>query len=309
MLAQIVRRSLIAAPTMLAVVLVAFALIHIAPDGPFSGERHDSDAISRRVERAYHPGQPELQQFARYLSGALHGDLGPSMKYQDKSVADILADGLPISLLLCGAALSVALIVGVGFGVAAALGRNKRYNRAVMALAILGASAPVLVIGPIMVLVFGQQLHWLPAGGLNRDRLDIAYLTLPVLALAFPQIAVISRLTGASMNEALQSSAIRTARAKGMPERVVLWRYALPAAMPQVLAYLSPAIAGVLIGSFVIENLFQLPGVAVQFVAAAQARDYSTMLGVVVLYAALLIACNLVADTVRVALDPRLRAA
>jgi oligopeptide transport system permease protein len=309
MLRQIVRRLLTAIPTLLAIVIAAFVLMHLAPGGPFTKERQMPPEIERRLLAEYNLDQPIGVQLMRYLGGLVQGDLGPSMTYKDKEVIDIIAEGAPTSAILGFSAMGLALLVGCSLGVFAALKQNKSQDYAVMTLAILGVCLPPLVMGPVMQLVLGVQLHWLPTQGLHRDEFGLVYLLLPVLTLSLPLIAVISRLMRASMIESLRSNAIRTARAKGLPEREVVLRHALPAAMLPVVSYVGPALAGVLAGSFVVETVFALPGIGKQFVLAAQQRDYTLVMGVVIVYAILIIGFNLIADLTYRWLDPRSRTA
>ncbi|MBI1250754.1 MAG: ABC transporter permease subunit [Alphaproteobacteria bacterium] len=309
MVAQAVRRLIIAVPTLLAIIIAAFLLMRAAPGGPFAAERQLPPEIERRLLAEFDLDKPPAVQLANYLGDLLQGDLGPSMKYKDKSVADIIAEGFPTSAVLGFSAVTLALLVGGALGVAAALRQNRPQDYAVMAAALLGVCLPPLVMGPVLSLVFGIQLGWMPTGGLARDEFSIPHLILPVLTLALPQIAIISRLMRASMIEALRSNAIRTARAKGLPEWQVIWRHALPVAILPIVSYLGPAIAGVLTGSFVIEQVFQLPGIGRQFVIGALQRDYTLVMGVVILYAFLIILLNLAADLLYGALDPRVRKA
>jgi oligopeptide transport system permease protein len=307
MLAQAVRRLVVAIPTLLVIIAGAFWLMHAAPGGPFTKERQVPQAIEERLEAKFGLDLPLEQQLARYIGALLRGDLGPSMVYKDKEVSDIIAEGAPTSAILGLSAMTLALLVGGGLGVVAALRQNKAQDYFVMALAIGGVCLPPLVIGPLMQLVFGVEWHWLPTAGLYRDEYGLRYLVLPVLTLSLPLIAIISRLMRASMIEALRSNAIRTARAKGLPEAQVIWRHALPIAMLPVVSYAGPALAGVMAGSFVIETVFQLPGIGRQFVLAAQQRDYTLVMGVVLLYSFLIILLNLAADLMYRVLDPRSR--
>ena len=309
MLGLIFRRLLIAVPTFLAIITAAFFLMHAAPGGPFARERQIPAEIEQRLEAEYKLNLPVDQQLFHYVGGLVRGDLGPSMTYKDKDVADIIAEGAPTSMVLGFSAMALAILIGCGLGVMAALRQNSARDYIVMALAVAGVCLPPLVMGPLMQMLFGVQLHWLPTGGLYRDQFGIRYLLLPVLALALPYIAVLSRLTRASMIEAMRSNAIRTARAKGLPERLVVWRHALPVAMLPVISYIGPALAGVMAGSFVIETVFQLPGIGKQFVIAALSRDYTLVMGVVIVYATLIILFNLAADIAMRALDPRSRPA
>lgn len=307
MLTQAVRRLLFAVPTLLTIVAAAFLLMHAAPGGPFARQRQVPPDIERRLEAHYGLNKPVAEQLFDYIGGLMRGDLGPSMVYADKSVFDIIEEGAPTSAVLGLSALGLALLVGGGMGVMAALKQNRSQDYLVMAIAIVGVCLPPLVVGPLLQLFFGVQLHILPSQGLYRDEFGLIYLLLPVLTLSLPLIAVISRLMRASMIEALRSNAIRTARAKGLPETQVLLKHALPIALLPVVSYTGPALAGVMAGSFVIETVFQLPGIGRQFVLAALQRDYTLVMGVVLVYSFLIILANLGADLLYRVLDPRTR--
>jgi len=317
MIQLVVRRLLIAIPTMLVIIAAAFFLMHAAPGGPFDGARQVPPEIEKRLEAAYRLDKPVPVQLALYLGDLAHGDLGPSMKYKDKSVLDIISEGLPTSLLIGSCSIILAMILGSLLGAWAALKQNRAQDYTAMALALMGVCVPALVMGPLLQLTFGVKLHGMvlfghvmkgmPTGGLARDQYAFQYLVLPVITLALPQIAVISRLMRASMIEALRSNAIRTARAKGLPESQVVLRHALPVAALPVISYLGPAIAGVLTGSLVIETVYQLPGLGRQFTIAALNRDYPLVMGVVIVYAFLIILLNLGADMVHRSLDPKAR--
>lgn len=307
MLAQAVRRLIVAIPTLLAIIAAAFVLMHLAPGGPFTKERQVPPEIERRLEQKFGLDLPIGLQLTRYLGGLVRGDLGPSMAYKDKDVVDILAEGAPTSAILGLSAMALALLIGGGLGIMAALRQNKAQDYLVMAFAIAGVCLPPLVVGPVMQLWMGVELQWLPTAGLHRDEFGLRYLILPVITLSLPLIAIISRLMRASMIEALRSNAIRTARAKGLPEARVVLRHALPIALLPVVSYAGPALAGVMAGSFVIETVFQLPGIGKQFVIAAQQRDYTLVMGVVLVYSLLIILLNLAADLLYRVLDPRAR--
>ena len=307
MLAQAVRRLLFAIPTLLAIVAAAFVLMHLAPGGPFTKERQMPPEIERRLLAEYKLDLPIHEQLGHYLAGLAQGDLGPSMTYKDKDVVDIIAEGAPTSAILGLSAMALALLVGGGLGVMAALRQNKVQDYTVMAIALAGGCLPPLGGGPIMPLFFGVQWGILPTQGLHRDEFGLVYLLLPVITLSLPIIAIVSRLMRASMIEALRSNAIRTARAKGLPEAQVIWRHALPIAVLPIVSYAGPALAGVMAGSFVIETVFQLPGIGKQFVLAAQQRDYTLVMGVVLIYSFLIILLNLAADLAYRLLDPRSR--
>lgn len=308
MLALVVRRLIIAVPTVLAIITAAFFLMHAAPGGPFDRERQLPPEIEQRLEAKFNLDLPVHEQLVIYVGNLLQGDLGPSMKYKDKDVQDIIGEGFPSSAILGISAMTLALLIGACLGIVAALKQNKPQDYTVMAFAVLGVCLPPLVMGPVLSLLFGVTWGILPSGGLHRDEFGVRFLLLPVLTLALPQIAIISRIMRASMIEAMRSNAIRTARAKGLPERQVILKHALPIALLPIVSYLGPAIAGVLTGSFVVENVFQLPGIGQQFVLGAQTRDYTLVLGVIVVYASLIILLNLAADLIYGLLDPRSRA-
>jgi oligopeptide transport system permease protein len=308
MLAQIARRLLIAIPTMFVIIAAAFFLMRAAPGSPFDAERQLPPEIERRLKAAYDLDKPVVEQFAIYVQKLVfHGDLGPSMKYKDKDVADIIAEGLPTSLIIGAAAMLLALGVGCSLGIWAALRQNRPEDYVAMGFAVAGVCLPPLVLAPLFSLIFAVQLQWLPSAGLFRDQYTVSHLLLPVVTLALPQVAIISRLMRASMIEAMRSNAIRTARAKGLPERTVVWRHALPVAMIPIISYLGPAISTVLTGGFVIETVFQLPGIGKQFTIAALQRDYTLVMGVVILYAGMIIFFNMLSDVLYGALDPRAR--
>lgn len=314
MLALTVRRLIVAVPTLLAIIVAAFLLMKAAPGGPFTLERQLPPEIEQRLQEKFGLDKPVHEQLLDYLGGLVRGDLGPSMIYKDKTVADIIAEGAPTSALLGLSAMALALFVGGGLGILAALRQNKSQDFAVMAIAIAGVCLPPLVVGPIMQLFFGIEWKWFPSQGLHRDefgfgQFGLAFIFLPIVTLSLPLIAIISRLMRASMIEALRSNAIRTARAKGLPELQVILRHALPIAMLPVVSYAGPALAGVMAGSFVIETVFQLPGIGKQFVLAAQQRDYTLVMGVVLLYSTFIILLNLAADLIYRVLDPRARTA
>jgi oligopeptide transport system permease protein len=265
--------------------------------------------IERRLLAEYRLDLPIHEQLGHYVAGLTRGDLGPSMTYKDKDVVDIIGEGAPTSIVLGLGAMIFALLVGGCLGVLAALRQNKAQDFVVMAIAIVGVCLPPLVVGPILQLYFGVEWRLLPTQGLHRDEFGLAYLILPILTLALPLTAIVSRLMRASMIEALRSNAIRTARAKGLPEMQVIMRHALPIALLPIVSYAGPALAGVMSGSFVVETVYGLPGIGKQFVLAAQQRDYTLVMGVVLVYSFLIILLNLGADLMYRVLDPRARTA
>jgi len=299
-------RILQAIPTLLLVIAIAFLMVHAAPGGPFDSERVLSAEIERNIDSAYPLDEPLPQQFFRYVSGVVRGDLGPSFRYRDHSVSEIIRNAFPQSMRLGALAIVLALLLGVAAGLLAALKKNTLIDRLVTAAAMIGISVPIFVVAPLMVLVFAVLLNWLPAswaGGGGAER-----LILPVIALALPQIAFIARLTRASMIEVMSSDYIRTARAQGLGTFSVVRYHALKPAMLPLLSYLGPAIAGVITGSVVVEQVFGIPGVGQFFIQGALNRDYTLVLGITIFYAAIVIALNLVVDLLYGFLDPRIRA-
>ena len=299
------RRLLAAIPTLLLVVLAAFLLIRAAPGGPFDEERVLPPEVEANILAAYHLDEPLPRQFLRYLGGVVSGDFGPSYRYRDYTVAELIAGALPLSLLLGGLALLLALAAGILAGTAAALRPDTLVARLVMAVIMIGISVPVFVMAPLLVLAFGVWLKWLPVGWSGSG--DWRRLVLPAVALALPQIAYIARLTRASLIEVLGSDYIRTARAQGLPSPLLLRLHAARPALLPVLAYLGPASALVLTGSVVIEQVFGIPGLGQLFVNGALNRDYTLVLGIVVCYAALIVLLNLAVDILYALLDPRIR--
>ena len=299
------RRLLVAIPTLLLVVTLAFFMMRAAPGGPFDMDRKLSPEIERNVMAKYGLNRPLGVQYLSYLAGVARGDLGPSLKYKDKSVLQILKENYPVSLKLGGSAILLAGLIGVSLGVLAAMRQNRAVDYGVMTVAILGVCIPTFVTGPLLVLAFASKLGWLPSAGWNGGAL--INMVLPVTVLALPQIAIISRLTRAGMVEALTSNYVRTARAKGLSEGRIVVRHALRAAMLPLVSYLGPACAGLITGSLVVERIFNLPGLGKFFVISALQRDYTVVMGMVVVYATLILALNLVADLIQAALDPRVR--
>ena len=307
MLRFIGRRLLVAIPTLFLVVTVAFFMMRAAPGSPFDMDRKLSPEIEANIMAKYGMNKPLHEQYADYLSGVVRGDLGPSLKYKDKSVLDILKENYPVSLRLGLSAIVLAAIMGVSLGVLAAMRQNRSVDYAVMTVAILGVCIPTFVTAPLLVLLFASKLGWLPSAGWNDGAL--ANLVLPVVVLALPQVAIISRLTRAGMIEVLRSNYIRTARAKGLPEHRIVTRHALRAALLPLVSYLGPACAGLLTGSLVVEKIFNLPGLGKFFVISALQRDYTVVMGMVIVYAGLILLLNLLADLLYAALDPRVRLA
>ncbi len=298
-------RLLWAIPTLLLVIVLAFLMVHAAPGGPFDAERALPPEIEANIARAYHLDEPLPQQFARYLGGVLRGDFGPSYRYRDYSVSELIGNAIPVSMKLGVLAMALAVLVGIGLGTLAALRQNSVLDRLTMGLAMTGISIPVFVIAPLFILFFAVKLQWLPAswsGSTSAWR-----FLLPVVALALPQIAYIARLTRASMIEVLGSDFIRTARAQGLGTAAIIRYHAMKPAMLPALSYMGPAIAAILTGSVVVEEIFGIPGVGQFFVRGALNRDYTLVLGIVIFYATLVILLNLIVDVLYGFLDPRIR--
>jgi oligopeptide transport system permease protein len=303
MVSFLLRRLLVAVPTLFLVVTVAFFMMRAAPGSPFQGQRKLTPEIERAVNAKYGLDRPLPVQYVKYLGDVLHGDLGPSLKYREKTVVDIIGQGFPKSLALGLAAIMAATVIGVGLGIAAALRQNRPADYLATAVAILGVCIPTFVTAPLLVLLFASVLGWLPTAGWGGVR----NLILPVTVLALPQIAIISRLTRAGMIEVLSSNYVRTARAKGLSESRIVLHHALRGAILPLISYLGPAAAGLITGSLVVEQIFNLPGLGKYFVISALQRDYTVVMGVVILYAALILALNLVSDLLYAVLDPRVK--
>lgn len=305
MLSYALRRLLGAVPTLFVVITAAFFLMRLAPGGPFDQEQPLPPEIEANLEAAYGLDQPVLVQYGRYLRGLLHGDFGPSFKYRDFTVTELIRQGLPVSLTLGLCALLAAIAAGIPLGILAALRQNTLPDSLIMGVAVIGIAVPGFVIAPLLALVFGVHLRWLPVAGWEPG--SIRTLVLPVAALALPLVAYLARLTRASMLEVLTSSYVRAARARGLPEHAVVWRHALKSALVPVVSYLGPAAAAVLTGSLVIETIFSLPGMGRYLVQGGLNRDYTLVMGMVIVYASLTLTFNLVVDLLYAWLDPRVR--
>jgi len=299
------KRFLGAWPTLLILMTLAFFMMRAAPGGPFDTEKTLPPEIQANLDKKYHLDEPLLKQYGRYLLDLAQGDFGPSFQYKDYSVNELIATGFPVSLRLGGTAILLAFFIGTGLGTLAALRQNSATDYTVMATAMTGISIPNFVMAPLLILIFAVYLQWLPAGGWNDGAL--LNTLLPVIGLALPQIAYISRLMRGSMIEVLRSNPIRTARAKGLPERVVILRHAFKPALLPVISYLGPATAAVITGSVVIEQIFGIPGLGRYFVQGALNRDYTLVMGVVVFYGVLIIVFNFIVDLVYAMLDPKIR--
>ena len=291
--------------TLATLVTLTFFVMRLAPGGPFSKNRKISPEVLENIKKSFHLDEPVWQQFGRYVWGLLHFDFGPSTRFRDYSVGDIIASGLPYSLTIGFWAIIVATLAGVGLGIAGALRRNGATDYVAGVVGVIGIAVPIFVIGPLAQVVFALTLHWVPVGGADQGWRS---LVLPVVVLSLPNIAYISRLTRASMIETLRENYVRTARAKGIGAARTLWAHALKGALLPVIAYLGPATAGIITGSILIETVFALPGIGRHFVDAALNRDYPLVMGITLLYGGLLILFNILTDLVRGWLDPKVRA-
>ena len=300
----VLRRLAGAIPTLFLIVTISFFLIRVAPGGPFDLERPLEAKVMENLRRIYQLDRPLIEQYGLYLGALLKGDFGPSFYFRDFTVAELFAQGLPVSMLLGSLALGVALLLGGLLGTLAAFRQNSAVDYAVSVVAAAGITIPTFVVAPLLQILFGLMLAWLPVAGWNGGA--PASLVLPVLVLALPQIAVIARLTRAAMIEVLRASPVRTMRAAGLPETAVA-RHALRAAALPVVSYLGPAAAALLTGSVVVESIFGIPGIGRYFVEGALNRDYTLVMGTVVVVAVLVLLFNLLVDVLYAALDPRVR--
>jgi oligopeptide transport system permease protein len=298
----ILRRLVELVPTALVIVAASFALVRLAPGSPFSSEREIPPEVLRELDAKYGFDRPLPEQFARYLGNLLRGDLGLSTKYPQRSVNEIIADGFPVTLSLAAVALVWALLVGITAGVIGAVRQNTVWDHAAMTAALVGISIPSFVLGPMLVLLVSLRWHLLPPAGWG----DWRHVVLPGLTLGTIYAASIARLTRGGMLEVVRSDFVRTARAKGLSERLVIWRHMLRGGLLPVVSYLGPAIANMLTGSVVVEKIFNVPGIGPYFVDAAFNRDYFLVMGIVILYAGFLLVMNLLVDVVYGLLDPRI---
>jgi oligopeptide transport system permease protein len=301
----VIRRLAAAIPTLFLIITAAFFLMRAAPGGPFDEERTLPAEVEANIKAAYDLDKPLLVQYGLYLKRLIKGDFGPSFRYEEFSVSDLIAAGFPNSLKLGALAITLALALGVSAGTVAAMRQNSTLDHVVMTAAMTGIAIPNYVMGPLLALVFGIYLKLLPVSGWVDGAFDD--MVLPALALALPYTAYIARLTRGSMIEVLHANYIRTARAKGLPESLIIRRHALRAALLPVISFLGPAMAGIITGSVVIEQIFQVPGLGRYFVLGALNRDYTLVMGVVIFYAGLILLLNLVVDVLYALLDPRVR--
>ncbi len=301
----IVKRLLGAIPTLLILITIAFFMIRVAPGGPFDADKTLPPEVQANLDAKYNLDQPLFTQYLNYLGSVLRGDLGPSFQYSDFTVNELIAEGFPVSIQLGASALALALLFGVLIGTTAAWYQNTRLDYALMGTAMTGIAIPNFVLAPILILIFAVYFGWLPAGGWGNG--ELRNMVLPVIALSLPYMAYVARLTRGSMVETLRSDFVRTARAKGLPEWKIIGKHSLKVALLPVVSYLGPAAAAILTGSVVIEQIFGLPGMGRYFVQGALNRDYTLVMGVVIVIGLLIVLFNLIVDIVYALIDPRIR--
>ena len=298
------RRLLAAIPTLLAVISVCYFLLHATPGGPFDTERQVSAAVLANLQAKYHLDLPVWQQYLYYLKSLLQGDLGASFRYADWSVNDLVAQALPVSLAIGGVSMLLSIVIGVGLGIVA-LRRNSMVDYLVMFVGNIGSAFPSFVLGPVLILVFALSFGWLPAGG--WDGFQLRFMVLPVALLTFINVSTIGRMMRGSLIEVMHSNFIRTARAKGLPMRVVVLRHALRPALLPVVSVIGPLAISSITSALVTETVFSLPGLGKLIVNGAANRDYTLVLGLVVLITVLAVTLNLLVDLAYAWLDPKIR--
>ena len=301
MIRILLQRLLELIPTALLIVAASFALVRLAPGSPFSSEKEIPPEVRQKLEAKYGFDKPLPEQFIRYLGNLLRGDLGLSTKYPQRTVNEIIANGFPVTLSLAAIALLWSLLVGITAGIIGAIRQNTIWDHVAMTAALVGISVPSFVLGPLLVLTVSLRLHLLPPAGWG----DWQHVVLPGLTLGTIYAASIARLTRGGMLEVVRSDFIRTARAKGLSESLIVWRHMLRGGLLPVVSYLGPAVASMLTGSVVVEKIFNVPGIGPYFVDAAFNRDYFLVMGIVLLYAFFLLLMNLIVDVVYGFLDPR----
>ena len=301
----VLRRVLLMVPTLLVIATLTFVLMRLAPGGPFMSEKDIPAKAKQELMHRYGLDRPLHEQYLAFLGGAARMEFGPSYKYPDRQVREIILQGFAVSAELGGWALLLSLLIGIPVGTIAAVRQNQPTDFAAMTLALAGVSVPNFVLGPVLVLMFSLSLMWLPAALWTGPESRI----LPVLALCVSYVAYIARLTRAGMLEVLRQDYIRTARAKGLSERVVVVKHALKLGILPVVSYLGPAAARIIMGSIVIEQIFAIPGLGRYLVIGAVNRDYTLVMGVVLFYASFLLVLNLLVDLAYAKLDPRVELA
>ena len=310
MWSYILRRLLWAIPTALAVITLCYLMLHLTPGGPFDSERQVSAAVLANLQAKYHLDMPLWKQYLYYLNDLLHGDLGASFRYADWSVNSLVAQALPVSMLIGGTSVVLSLVIGIILGVAAALRQNSVIDYVVMFLGNIGNTVPSFVLGPLLILIFAIWLKhpdgngYLPAGGWDGS---VSYMILPIALLTIINVATIGRIMRAGLIETMSSNFIRTARAKGLPLRTIVFRHALKPALIPVASVLGPVAISAITAAVVTETVFSLPGLGKLIVNGASNRDYTLVLGLVVLITVIAVVFNLLVDLAYALLDPRIR--
>ncbi len=306
MLSYTVRRILFAFPTILILVIASFFLMHAAPGGPFTSERPLPPEVLANIEARYGLDQPLWKQLWDYLTNViLRFDFGPSFVFKDRDVNDIIAQGFPISLTYGSLSFLAITFFGVSLGVIAAIRHNSWIDYLAVGLGVLAQALPNFIMGPILILTFTLWLGWLPGGGWNGGQ--VQYLIMPVIALSTSYLGSVTRITRSSMLEVLNSNFIRTAKAKGLPERTIVWRHAMKPTLLPVISYLGPVFVYVLTGSVFVDIYFSTGGLGKSYVSSALTRDYSVLLGVTILYGVLTVLVNLLTDIAYAWFDPKIR--
>jgi oligopeptide transport system permease protein len=305
MLKFIFKRMIEAIPTMLVLITVSFFLMRFAPGSPFSSERTLPPQVMANINAKYGLDKPVFEQYTTYLTNVIQGDFGPSFKYKDFTVNELVASALPVSAKIGAVAFVFALIFGVSVGTIAALRQNSWIDYTIMSSAMLGVVMPSFVLAPTLIYMFSINLGWFPAGGWLDG--SMKYMILPVLGMSMLYVATFARITRGSMIETLNSNFIRTARAKGLSYRYIVIKHALKPALLPVVSYMGPAFVGIITGSVVVETIFGLPGIGKLFVNAAFNRDYSLVMGVTILIGFLFILFNAIVDILLAVIDPKIR--
>ena len=301
-----IRRFLSLIPTIFIIITLAFIIVRSAPGGPFSGERNVPPEILENLNKKYHMDESMPKQYLRYLGQVAQGDLGPSFHYKDYTVNQLVKQALPTSMLLGSLALAVAVLFGIGIGIISALRQNTWIDYTSMSLAVIGISVPLFVIGPLLKLYLSLKHDWLPTSGWIGERNGWVVLIMPVATLCLPYLASIARLTRASVLDILRADFIRTARAKGLSETVVMLKHVLKGAMLPVVSYIGPTFAMILTGTVVVETIFTIPGMGRFYIQAAFNRDYTLILGDVIVLSILMLIMNFFVDILYGFLDPRI---
>ena len=302
----IIRRFLGLIPTLFIIITLSFFIIRIAPGGPFSEERALPQQVLQNIEKAYHLDEPLLMQYGRYVLDILRGDLGPSFRYKDYNVNYYIRISLPNSMVLGLMSLTLAVLLGISTGLISATRQNSALDYLSMSVAVMGISIPLFVVGPVLMFIFAMKLNLLPTSGWIMSGDSWKTVLMPVMTLALPYFAYIARLSRASILEVLRSDYVRTARAKGLSESVIMVKHVLKGALLPVVSYLGPAFAHIVTGSIVVETIFRVPGLGRHFVQSALNRDYTLIMGTVIVYSVILLVMNFIVDILYGFMDPRI---